>query len=38
MSYYNELIKFIEVSDRQVTGEGTVGVQEFNQERKPNYN
>lgn len=38
MSYYNELIKFIEVSDSQVTGEGTVGVQEFNQERKPNYN
>ena len=38
MSYYNELIKFIKVSDRQVTGKGTVGVQEFNQERKPNYN
>ena len=33
MSYYNELKKFIAVSDKQLTGQGTVGVQEFNQER-----
>lgn len=33
MSYYTELQKFIFVSDKQVTGQGTVGVQEFNQER-----
>ncbi len=38
MSYYNELKKFIVVSDTQVTGQGTVGVQEFNQERELIYN
>lgn len=38
MSYYNELKKFIAVSDKQVTGQGTVGVQEFNQERVLIYN
>jgi 5-methylcytosine-specific restriction protein B len=38
MSYYNELKKFIVVSDKQVTGQGTVGVQEFNQERELIYN
>lgn len=38
MSYYNELKKFIVVSDTQVTGQGTVGVQEFNQERELVYN
>lgn len=38
MSYYNELKKFIVVSDTQITGQGTVGVQEFNQERELVYN
>ena len=38
MSYYNELKKFIVVSDTQITGQGTVGVQEFNQERELIYN
>lgn len=38
MSYYNELKKFIVVSDKQITGQGTVGVQEFNQERGLIYN
>jgi 5-methylcytosine-specific restriction protein B len=38
MSYYNELKKFITVADKQVTGQGTVGVQEFNQERGLIYN
>lgn len=37
MSYYNDLIKFIALSDKQLTGQGTVGVQEFNQERVLNY-
>jgi len=38
ISFYKELKKFIAVSDRQITGKGTVGVQEFNQERVLIYN
>lgn len=38
MSYYNELKKFIAISDKQLTGQGTVGVQEFNQDRVLIYN
>ena len=37
MSYYNELLKFITVSDKQIIGQGTVGVQNFNQERTAVY-
>lgn len=37
MSFYNELIKFIEVADKQEIGKGTIGVQEFNQERLKIY-
>jgi 5-methylcytosine-specific restriction protein B len=33
MSFYNELKKFIAVSDKQLTGQGIVGVQEFNNDR-----
>lgn len=33
MSYYNELVKFITISDKQVIGKGTIGVKEFNNER-----
>jgi 5-methylcytosine-specific restriction protein B len=33
MGYYKELMKFIAVSNKQLTGQGTVGVQEFNQDR-----
>ena len=38
MSYYNELIKFLKVSDEQAIGEGTVGVQSYNRERIKIYN
>jgi len=37
MSYYNELVKFITVSDKQVIGQGTVGVQNFNKEKASIY-
>jgi len=37
MGFYGELIKFIELSDKQTTGQGTIGVQAFNNERIENY-
>lgn len=36
-SYFTELKRFIAVADQQVTGQGTVGVQEFNQIRSIVY-
>ena len=37
MGFYGELIKFIELSDKQTTGQGTIGVQDYNNERIVNY-
>lgn len=37
MSYFNELKRFIAVSNKQITGKGTVGVQEFNKKRVLTY-
>ncbi len=38
MSFYNELRKFIVFSDKQSTGNGIVGVREFNTEKISFYN
>jgi 5-methylcytosine-specific restriction protein B len=38
MSYYDELLKFISISDKQKIGEGIIGVKEFNNERIKKYN
>jgi 5-methylcytosine-specific restriction protein B len=38
MSFYNELRKFIDFSDKQSTGNGIVGVREFNTEKISFYN
>ena len=33
MSFYNEIIDFIKIANNQITGQGIIGVQEFNKKR-----
>ncbi|MCE2743398.1 MAG: DUF3578 domain-containing protein, partial [Fluviicola sp.] len=38
MSFFKELSNFINIANNQVTGQGIIGVQEFNKQRIPVYN